>query len=212
MRRAQGRNAEAEPLYKRALAITETALGPNHPEVGTRLHNLAALYQNQGRYAEAEPLCRRSLAICEMALGPDHPIFGASMNNLARLYFMQRDWPRAAEYWRRSTGVIARRTQRGTDDVDQTLTGKRKSEAEKLSWQFWALVKAGYRLTTEKRAADKALLREMFQTAQWGSASEAAASLAQMAAPGAKNDQAPSRLVRDRQVWSRNGKNAMAPA
>ena len=28
---AQGRYAEAEPLYKRALAIRERALGPEHP-------------------------------------------------------------------------------------------------------------------------------------------------------------------------------------
>ena len=42
--------------YKRALAISEKALGPEHPIVGTRLNNLAVLYQTQGRYAEAELL------------------------------------------------------------------------------------------------------------------------------------------------------------
>ena len=31
--RANGRNAEAEQLYKRALAIGEKALGPDHPDV-----------------------------------------------------------------------------------------------------------------------------------------------------------------------------------
>ena len=70
---AQGRYAEAEPLYKRALAIREKALGPDHPDVGTRLNNLAGLYRAQGRYAEAEPLYQRALAIREKALGPDHP-------------------------------------------------------------------------------------------------------------------------------------------
>ena len=38
---AQGRYAEAEPLYKRSLAIREKALGPDHPDVGTSLNNLA---------------------------------------------------------------------------------------------------------------------------------------------------------------------------
>ena len=33
--RAQGRYAEAEPLYKRSLAIREKALGPDHPDVAT---------------------------------------------------------------------------------------------------------------------------------------------------------------------------------
>ncbi len=40
---AQGRYAEAEPLHKRALAIREKALGPDHPSVATSFNNLAAL-------------------------------------------------------------------------------------------------------------------------------------------------------------------------
>ena len=84
--RSQGRYAEAEPLYQRSLAIREKALGPDHPDVGTSLNNLAVLYQSQGRYAEAEPLYQRALAIREKALGPDHPDVGTSLNNLAVLY------------------------------------------------------------------------------------------------------------------------------
>ena len=41
---ATGRYAEAEPLYERALAIREKALGPDHPDVATSLNNLAVLY------------------------------------------------------------------------------------------------------------------------------------------------------------------------
>ena len=68
----QGRYAEADPLFKRALAIDEKALGPEHPDVGQSLNNLAAVYLYQGRYGEAEPLFKRALAIDEKALGPDH--------------------------------------------------------------------------------------------------------------------------------------------
>ena len=53
--RAQGRYAEAEPLYRRSLAIEEKALGPDHPDLAISLHNIAGLYRAQGRYAEAEP-------------------------------------------------------------------------------------------------------------------------------------------------------------
>ena len=42
-----GRYADAEPLYKRSLAIREKALGPDHPEVGRTLNNLA-IYTNTG--------------------------------------------------------------------------------------------------------------------------------------------------------------------
>ena len=65
-----------EPLYKRSLAIRETSLGSDHPDVAITLNVLAGLYQAQGRYAEAEPLYKRSLAIREKALGPDHPDVG----------------------------------------------------------------------------------------------------------------------------------------
>ena len=71
--KAQGKYAEAAPLYRRSLAISEKALGPEHPDVALSLNNLALLYQTQGNYAEAAPLYRRSLAISEKALGPEHP-------------------------------------------------------------------------------------------------------------------------------------------
>jgi tetratricopeptide (TPR) repeat protein len=58
----QGRQADAEPLYKRALAIRERALGPDHPDVAQSLNHLADLYSAQGRHAEAEPLYKRAQA------------------------------------------------------------------------------------------------------------------------------------------------------
>ncbi|MCP4546536.1 MAG: tetratricopeptide repeat protein, partial [bacterium] len=36
----QGKYANAEPLYKRALAMREKALGPQHPDVAQILNNL----------------------------------------------------------------------------------------------------------------------------------------------------------------------------
>jgi CHAT domain-containing protein/tetratricopeptide (TPR) repeat protein len=193
----QGRYAEAEQLHKRALAIAEKALGPDHPDVGGSLNDLASLYESQGRYAEAEPLYQRSLAIREKVLGPDHPNVGRGLHNLAGLAFVQRDWLRAAEFWRRSTAVDVRRAQRGAV-VGQALTGKNKGEAERRSYRFWGLVKVGYRLATQDRA-EQALAAEMFQAAQWALGSEAADSLAQMAARGAKGDAKLAALVRGRQ-------------
>ena len=40
---AQGKYDEAEPLYKRALAIHEKALGAEHPQVALALNNLGML-------------------------------------------------------------------------------------------------------------------------------------------------------------------------
>ncbi len=86
---AQGRYAEAEPLHKRALAIFEKALGPEHPDMALNLYNLALLCQAQDRYAEAEPLHKRALAIFKKALGPEHPDVAQSLNNLAGPYRAQ---------------------------------------------------------------------------------------------------------------------------
>ena len=85
MLRDKARYAEAEPLYRRALAIREAALGPDHPGTATSLYNLAVLLLAKARYAEAEPLYRRALAIDEKAYGPDHPKVAMDMRNLAEL-------------------------------------------------------------------------------------------------------------------------------
>ena len=73
MLKTQGKLAEAEPLYRRALAIREEKLGDDHPDVAQSLNNLALLLKTQGKLAEAEPLSRRALDIFEQKLGAGHP-------------------------------------------------------------------------------------------------------------------------------------------
>ena len=60
---AQGKYAEAEPLYKRALKIMEQTLGPNHPDVATVCENLAELYKQIENEDEAEKLETRAKKI-----------------------------------------------------------------------------------------------------------------------------------------------------
>ena len=102
---AQGKYDLAEPLYKRSLSIRETALGPDHPSVGTSLNNLAGLYRAQGKYDLAEPLYKRSLSISETALGPDHPSVGTSLNNLAGLYRAQGKYDLAEPLYKRDLAI-----------------------------------------------------------------------------------------------------------
>jgi hypothetical protein len=52
----QGQFAKAQRLFERALATAEKALGPEHPDVATKVDNLARLYRAQGQYEKAEPL------------------------------------------------------------------------------------------------------------------------------------------------------------
>jgi tetratricopeptide (TPR) repeat protein len=97
--------ADAEPLYKRSLAIGEKALGPEHPDVATTVNNLALLYKNQERYADAEPLYWRALAIYEKALGPEHPHVAAALNNLATLFRAQTRYAEAERLHQRSLAI-----------------------------------------------------------------------------------------------------------
>ncbi len=58
--RAQGRYEAAEPLYQRALAIFEKALGPEHPNVVQGKKNYALMLNEMGR-APKPPLWKRLL-------------------------------------------------------------------------------------------------------------------------------------------------------
>jgi tetratricopeptide (TPR) repeat protein len=75
----EGNYIKAEPLYKRSLATSEKALGPNHRDVAIILSNLGGIYHPQGVYAKAEPLYKRSLEISEKAFGPNHPAVAVSL-------------------------------------------------------------------------------------------------------------------------------------
>jgi tetratricopeptide (TPR) repeat protein len=81
--RAQGKYAQAEPLYRKALAVHEEVLGPKHPATAASYNNLAGNLQAQGHAKEAEPLFRKALALREEVLGPKHADTAQSYNNLA---------------------------------------------------------------------------------------------------------------------------------
>ncbi len=60
---AQGKYAQAEPLYGRALLVLTRAVGPDHPNVATFLGNYAALLHKLNRDAEADKMEARAQAI-----------------------------------------------------------------------------------------------------------------------------------------------------
>ena len=76
---------EAEPLYRRAIAIDDGKAG-DKIGLATSLNNLALVYRAQGRMDEAEPLYLRALTLLEKQLGPTDPDVARCLNNLAVLY------------------------------------------------------------------------------------------------------------------------------
>ena len=61
----QGRYAEAEALYKRALAIDEKALSHEHPQMAFDLHNFAIFAVGRSNWAQAAVHWRRATKIIE---------------------------------------------------------------------------------------------------------------------------------------------------
>lgn len=194
--RREGRFDEAEQLIKRSLAIREKVLGSEHPDVATSLLNLAMVFRAQGRHAEAELLTKRSLSIREKMLGREHPTVHASLNSLAWLALDQNNLSGAADHWLQATALLQRRAERGLGGASE---GTARGETQRSSWYFEGLVKTMYRLSATGPEEPARRAAEMFETAQWGQGSEAAAALAQMAARSAKDSPELAALVRERQ-------------
>lgn len=193
------RFAEAEQLNLRALDIKEKQLGPTHPGVAIAVNNLAALYQDQGRYGEAERLFLRSAATLEKSSGADHPQVSVALTNAGMLRFQQSNWEGAIEALERSTGIAVTRYLRSGNSAEFSPAGADRREVLQNSRAFTMLLKAGSRLAAGKPNLEPQLQSRMFEVAQWAQGSEAAASLAQMAARQAKGGGALARLVRERQ-------------
>src|SRR5438552_1074770 len=98
---AQGKYAEAEPLYQRALAIVEKAVGPEAPVTAMVVDGLAGVHFDQGAYDRAEPLFRRALTIAESTMGPEAPDVATDLKKLAPLYCAQGRYAEADTPFRR---------------------------------------------------------------------------------------------------------------
>ena len=61
--RARRDRVAAEGLYRRALAVQEEFLGPDHPDLADTLEHYAALLHALGRDSEAAPLEDRARGI-----------------------------------------------------------------------------------------------------------------------------------------------------
>jgi tetratricopeptide (TPR) repeat protein len=86
---SQGKIAEAEQMYQRALAGYEKALGPDHPSTLRTVNNLGNLYCAQGEIVEAEQMYQRALVGKEKALGSYHTSTLQTVHNLGKLYYEQ---------------------------------------------------------------------------------------------------------------------------
>jgi tetratricopeptide (TPR) repeat protein len=80
---AQGKYAQAQPLFEEVLEIRRRLLGEDHPFTAEGYHNVAYSLHAQARYAAAQPLYEKALEIHRRLLGEDHPQTATIYNNLA---------------------------------------------------------------------------------------------------------------------------------
>jgi CHAT domain-containing protein/tetratricopeptide (TPR) repeat protein len=83
---AMSNYAIAELLLQRAIEITGTILGKDHPYYADCLSSLAGVYDSMGNYTSAQPLLQRALEIRRTVFGEGHPHVATSLNALAVLY------------------------------------------------------------------------------------------------------------------------------
>ena len=98
----QGKLAEAEQMFQRALQGYEKALGTEHTSTLDTVHNLGNLYRDQGKLAEAEQMYQRALQGCEKALGAEHTLTLQTVNNLGSLYCDQGKLAEAEQMFQRA--------------------------------------------------------------------------------------------------------------
>ncbi|MGI6249975.1 MAG: tetratricopeptide repeat protein [Anaerolineaceae bacterium] len=90
---------------KKALAIREKVLGPDHPGTASSYNNIASVYSNQGKYEEALEGFEKALAIREKVLGPDHPGTASSYSNIASVYSNQGKYEEALEGFEKALAI-----------------------------------------------------------------------------------------------------------
>jgi CHAT domain-containing protein/tetratricopeptide (TPR) repeat protein len=116
----QARFAEAEPLYRRALAIDQKAYGDENPHVAINLNNLGLMYTQEAHYAEAEPLFKQALAIDQKS-GINSSAIATDIHNLAALYELEGHQSQSEDLYKRALTIYEKQLGPEHPNVADTL-------------------------------------------------------------------------------------------
>lgn len=119
---SEGQTAEAEPLLRRAVALTEIAHGPWHAEVADLLGALADAYLSVGLFSEAEAARARALQIHESAGADSREKTAQALDDLALVHKAKGDKSEAARFHRRALAVWEETSGSRTPGVARCLT------------------------------------------------------------------------------------------
>jgi tetratricopeptide (TPR) repeat protein len=101
-------DVESETIYRRALAISQSATGPEHPRVADQMQQLAAALARLRRLGEAEALARDSLELTIRTMGAGHQSVASSrLTLLAEIYDLQRRYAEADQAYETAIAKLA---------------------------------------------------------------------------------------------------------
>jgi eukaryotic-like serine/threonine-protein kinase len=112
---------KAEEAFRKARALREATLGPEHPDTLMSRARLANAYWREGRTAEAIAMDEVTLRLRESRLGPDHPHTLDSRSNLASDY---REAGRTAEAIAMDEATLRLRESKLGPDHPDTLASR----------------------------------------------------------------------------------------
>lgn len=136
-----GKSAEAEPLFREALALTQAAHGKEDRRGAQMMMNVGMTLTAQGKFDEAEELSREALRINRKLLGPAHQVTAVIQTGLAMLLQQQKKFAEAEKLDREAVAVLDARQGAGHPMTAGTRTNLawvladvgRCTEAEKLT-------------------------------------------------------------------------------
>src|SRR5438874_6015708 len=114
---------DGERRDRQLIELREQAFGPDHPDVASALHILAARYHLVHRYDQAETLYNRALSIRSESLGHDHPSTVEVLEDLGDLWRDRGDRYRASSAYLLALSAVTdpERRRRKQADYDARL-------------------------------------------------------------------------------------------
>lgn len=97
---------QAEPLFRRVLAIETQLLGPDDLQVLILMHNLAGLERDRRRYNDAESLHRDVIERATRTLAPERPERGLFLAGYARTLAAEKRYAEAADAFEQARSIL----------------------------------------------------------------------------------------------------------
>ena len=156
---------EALPLAKKALALSEKSLGPEHEVFTTALNNVAKIYVATGKIDEAEQLYLRAMKTYEKKPGIDPAKEADVLDSLAFIaQYARRDFDKARNLYQRALKI--RENSLGADHEDVLLNISNLIDANMADEDYKAAAPLLQRLTAvlETKQDSKSTLAEALQS------------------------------------------------